>query len=252
MHFFTPGWLVAAMLFLWGFFIFLGLNSCSFLGLLLMGFGVLAAVYQLLSCLSRRNPATAKWLRRILTVCVITVLLLAGITGVFIYQASLGAPETPCDYILVLGAGVNGTTPSLSLQDRIDAAYTYLVTHPDCMAIVSGGKGSGEDISEAQCMYNALTHMGIAAHRILMEDQATSTFENLAFSLELIEAETGAAPASLGIVSSDYHLFRAGLMARQQGIAAVGIPAPTRWVHLRVNYFLREIAGVWFYFLFGG
>ena len=153
---------------------------------------------------------------------------------------------------MVLGAGVNGTVPSLSLRERINAAYDYLTAHPDSVAVVSGGKGNGEDITEALCMYNELTKMGIDGSRVWMEDQATSTFENLKFSMALIEAQTGSRPASVGIVSSEYHLFRAGLFADAQNVESLGIPATTTWPHLRVNYFIREIIAVWHYIVFGG
>ena len=101
-------------------------------------------------------------------------------------------------------------------------------------------------------MYNELTKMGIDGSRVWMEDQATSTFENLKFSMALIEAQTGARPASVGIVSSEYHLFRAGLFADAQNVESLGIPATTTWPHLRVNYFIREIIAVWHYIVFGG
>ena len=70
--------------------------------------------------------------------------------------------------------------------------------------------------------------------------------------MALIEAQTGSRPASVGIVSSEYHLFRAGLFADAQNVESLGIPATTTWPHLRVNYFIREIIAVWHYIVFGG
>ena len=90
-----------------------------------------------------------------------------------------------------------------------------------------------------------LVEHGIAPERIWMEEKATSTWENIRFSLDLIEKTTGLRPKTAGIVSNEFHLCRAGLMARRQGLTAVGIPAHTSWVSLRVNYFLREIVAVW-------
>ena len=157
-----------------------------------------------------------------------------------------------CDYVVVLGAGVNGTRPSLSLQERIDAAYDYLVAYPDPVCIVSGGQGNGENITEAQCMYNELTAMGIETDRIWLEQRATNTRDNIRFSLDIIEEETGTRPDRIGLVSSEYHLYRAGLFARSENVIANGIPAKTSWVTLRINYFLREIVAVWYYTLLGG
>ena len=85
-----------------------------------------------------------------------------------------------------------------------------------------------------------------------MEDQAVNTRENIRFSLDIIEEKTGARPETIGLVSSEYHLYRAGLFAREENVTSYGIPARTSWVSLRINYFLREIAAVWYYIILGG
>ena len=167
-------------------------------------------------------------------------------------RASVGQPDKSCQYMVVLGAKVNGTSPSLSLADRLDAAYDYLTDHPQVIAVLSGGQGPDEGISEAQCMYNVLTQRGIDPQRLWMEGRSTSTWENINFSLDLIESKTGTRPDTIGLLSSEYHLFRAGMLAKDCGVKAVGIPAPTSWLSLRVNYFTREVAGVWHYIILGG
>lgn len=147
--------------------------------------------------------------------------------------------------MIVLGAGVNGTQPSLILWERLEATRAFLQSNEDAICVVSGGQGPGEDITEAACMQAYLVEHGIDPERIWMEEKATSTWENIGFSLELIEEKTGQRPQTAGIVSNEFHLYRAGLMAQRQQLTAVGIPAETSWVSLRVNYFLREIAAVW-------
>ena len=189
---------------------------------------------------------------RLFTVLLIIGLLIAGVTEALIIRASFGSPETPSDYLLVLGAKVRSDGPSLSLLDRIRGAYDYLSAHPDTIAIVSGGKGGDEPMTEAQCMYDSLVSLGIDPDRIWMEDKATSTWENLQFSLALIEEKTGHRPEKLAILSSEYHLFRASLFARAAGVECIGVPARTSYISLKINYFLREIAGVWHYILLGG
>ena len=93
------------------------------------------------------------------------------------------------DYIIVLGSKVNGTKPSYSLQYRIDKAPEYLKSHEKTIAIVSGGQGKGEDISEALAMKQGLIKQNIAEDRIIMEDKSTSTDENITFSKPLIPAD---------------------------------------------------------------
>ena len=152
----------------------------------------------------------------------------------------------------MLGAGVNGTAPSLSLRERMDAALAYLTEHPEAVAIVSGGQGAGEDITEAQCMYDYLTAKGISPDRIWMEPKATNTLENLRFSLDLIQERHNIRPEKIAIVSSEYHLHRAKLFAGWLELEPELIPAKTVVFPLRWNYYLREVFAVWYYSLFGG
>lgn len=191
-------------------------------------------------------------LRRVFTVCLVIGLIAAGITEFFILKASRGDPDKHCDYMVVLGAKVRESGPSVSLWDRIYGAYDYLVEHPDVTAIVSGGQGADEPMTEAQAMYDALVDLGIDPSRIWLEDKATSTWENLNFTLDLIEEKTGNRPKTLGVVSSEYHLFRASLFAEKCGVEAVGIPAQTSRLSQKINHFMREVAGVWYYYLLGG
>ena len=209
-------------------------------------------VYKGLNLLAKKYPQDVRTLKRVFTCILCIGLLVVGITEAIIIDASFGDPKAHCDYMVMLGAGVRGNVPSLSLRNRIDAAYEYLTEHPDVTAVLSGGQGEGENITEAQCMFDHLTAMGIDEDRLIMEDQATSTWENLNFSLDLIEEKYGQRPEKLGVLSSEYHLFRASLFADACGVGFVGIPAKTTKLSLRVNYFMREVAGVWHYLLLGG
>lgn len=187
------------------------------------------------------------------TLCVLLILgaIAAAITAVFIVRAAHPKERPACDYVVVLGAGVRGTVPSLSLQERINAAYDYLNANPNAIAVLSGGQGPGEEITEAACMYRELTGMGIDGSRLLTETASYSTMENLQFSLQVLEETAGTRPTQIAIVSSEYHLFRAGLFAKQLGLESFGIPAKTTWFPLRLNYTLREIVAVWKYLVLG-
>ena len=202
--------------------------------------------------MARHNIVAGKVLRTILSCLLCFGILIFLGTEIIILNASKGSPETDCSYIVVLGAKVNGTAPSVSLNDRIRAAEHYLRDHPDAIAILSGGQGPDEGIPEAECMFNELTKRGIAPERLWLESNSTSTWENLNFSLDIIEEKTGIRSDSIGLLSSEYHLYRAGLFAKDCGVEAIGIPATTSWPSIRLNYFLREVAGVWHYILLGG
>ena len=196
-----------------------------------------------------KNPRTVI---RLFTILLILCLLAACVTEVFIIRASFGSPETACDFLVVLGAKVNPHGPSLALKNRIDAAYDYLTAHPDAIAILSGGQGPDEPMTEAQCMWEQLVARGIDPARLWLEGSSTNTWENLKFTRELLEANAGSAPEKIALVSSEFHLFRAQLFARRFGFDAVGVPASTTLPVLKVNYFLREAVAVWYYLIFGG
>ena len=170
-------------------------------------------------------------------------------TEVYLISGARTETEPEPAYIVVLGAQVRGDEPSRSMSDRVAAAAEYLSDHPDTVCIVSGGQGPGENRSEAVCMQEMLLSVGIEPHRVWLEDRATNTEENIAFSLELIEQTTGQRPEQLGIVSSEYHLRRADLVAQRQGCDGVRIAARTSLPLMKLNYFIREAFGIWYYAL---
>lgn len=187
----------------------------------------------------------------------VTVLLALGlivfavIEAPIIAEARTDAPED-CGWLVVLGAGLYGDRPSLSLLNRLDAALLWLQEHPDCRAVVTGGQGPGESVTEGSAMAAWLTERGIAPERIIVEEKATSTWENLNYSFDLIR-EAGAEPnGNAAILTSEYHLCRAKLMAADLGVSAYGVAAHTSWPSLRANYFIREALGVTHYRIFGG
>lgn len=141
-----------------------------------------------------------------------------------------------CDYVIVLGAQVRGTRITESLWRRLKAAETYLLRFPESKVIVSGGKGPGEDVSEAEAMAGWLEKHGIEAERIIKEDQSASTRENLKFSRKYLQRKD----SSVLIVTNGFHLYRASLIARSEGYSDVELlPASVNPVFL-LNYMVRE------------
>lgn len=132
------------------------------------------------------------------------------------------------EYIIVLGCQVNGTSPGRYLRARINKACEYLDSNPGSKAILSGGQGRGEDISEGQCMFNSLTAMGIDASRLIIEDKSSSTIENFENSVKNLENK-GVILNEIIIVTNDFHEYRAARIAAKNGIAAYPFPAKTPW-----------------------
>ena len=178
--------------------------------------------------------------------------LLLGLEVFIINRGRSDMTPLPADAVIVLGAGVNGTEPSLSLRTRLDAALDYLEAHPEIPVVLTGGTGYGEEISEAACMYDYLTAHGVEPGRLILEDQASNTAENFALSKPLLyEAGVDPAEGRVAVVTNDFHIARAELIAAREGYGdVVGIPAPLPWVHLEINYTLREAFAMVKTFLF--
>ena len=143
--------------------------------------------------------------------------------------------------VVVLGCRVYGERASLMLRERLDAAYEYLENDPEAMCVVSGGRGSGEDISEAECMYRYLVEKGIEPERIYKEDKSTSTEENMKFSLEVIKENN--LDENVAIITNEFHLYRAGLLAEDCGLSFGTAPAQTA-VWLLPTYYVRELYAI--------
>jgi len=246
------GWLLAcgALLLAAAFFRFalLGYGVTAALLLLL---AALCAAFWLLERLSRRHAGAARRLRIGLLALLILGLGCLTAAEIPVLRAARTDADPKADYVIVLGAGVNGTVPSLSLTERLEAALDYLERYPAAVAVVSGGQGPGEDITEAEAMARYLTARGIPAERILREDRAASTRENLAFSRELIARREGAAPDRVAVVTSEYHLYRSKKLASSLGMEALGVAARTRLPVLRINYFIREALATVYLWVFG-
>lgn len=169
----------------------------------------------------------------------------------FIIRDATTDSDPKRDYLVVLGAAVYQDQPSLTLVRRLEGALEYLEAYPDSIAVVSGGMGPGETVTEAQAMHDWLVEHGIAEERIILEDRATSTLENLSYSFALIRERGDVPDGNVAIVSSAYHLYRAKLMARNMEVEAAGVAAPWGYFFVMLNYFIREAFGVTHLWVFG-
>ena len=163
-----------------------------------------------------------------------------GFTAFFIVEGCIISQmhekgKAGLDYIIVLGAQVRESGPSAALKYRLDEAVEYLEDNPKTICIVSGGQGANEPYSEAEGMAQYLKEQGIDASRILLEDKSLNTEQNMEYSKALIKDG-----ASVGIITNDFHLFRAKQIARKYGLDNVcGIAAKSTPVYLP-NNMLRE------------
>ena len=178
-------------------------------------------------------PGTVKW--------PITIIVIVGLC-IFIFAegciiSGFGYKGTSdLDYIVVLGAQMKTSGPSKALALRLDKAIDYLEKNENTIVIVSGGQGSDEPVSEAQGMTDYLLAAGIERDRIIQEDKSTNTYENLLFCSKLFDKKK----VSIGVISNNFHVFRAVKIAKKMGYRQVyGIAAQSD-SFLMVNNMLRE------------
>ena len=145
--------------------------------------------------------------------------------------------------VIVLGCRVKGSVPSKALVKRCRAAAEYMKENKKAVAILSGGQGDDEDISEAECMYRLITSYGIDKERLVKEEKSTSTYENMLYTKQIID--TLDISENIAVATSEYHLLRAKMYAQKVGLSPYSLPAKSIPI-LRVPYFTREVFGIWY------
>lgn len=246
--------------------------------LLLLGAGGLCILYYLLGGILRSFKLSAFWIwlaagvalmalgfldrkmaqtgrtwfkgrrsRRAACILAAFVLLYFGVVEAMVFTGVVSRGDPGLHYLIVLGAGVYGEEPSPALRSRTETAIRYLNENPDTKAVLSGRQGPGEDISEAECMARLMRESGISEARIIKEEHSTTTVENIKNSYEII----GSTDLKVGIVTSNFHVFRAVVTARAAGGEDVtGIAAPFSGI-LLPHYMVRECLAFTVDFVFG-
>ena len=148
------------------------------------------------------------------------------------------------DFIVIHGAGLNGTDLTPLLRGRVDRAYDLWVKQDKKGVFVpSGGRGVDEEISEAEAMARYLRSRGVPDSAIVLEDRSTTTWENLTYSRDLITRLSSATPERAALVTSDYHVFRTAMYARAVGFNADGLGSKTASYYFPTA-FIREFIAI--------
>lgn len=185
------------------------------------------------------NIMNRKWSYIILSIYGIGFMITLGAMLAIYFAGRTKAAKQ--EVIIVLGCKIKGDRPSLSLIKRIDAAYAFLKDNPKATAILSGGQGADENLSEALCMRDILAEKGIDKNRLIMENQSTNTDENIRFSLKLIE--DFAFSKNVAIATSEYHQLRAKMICKRYGLTAYAQSSKTKPAILP-TFLLRELLGI--------
>lgn len=149
------------------------------------------------------------------------------------------------DYIVVHGAGLSGSKPTPLLAGRLDKGVElWEAGGRRALIIVSGGKGSDEQVSEARAMRDYLfEECGVPADAVIEEDRSTTTMENLRNSKAIMDARSGTDAYRAAVVTSDFHVFRTAEYAHKIGLSADGMGSKTARYYWPTA-FIREFVAV--------
>lgn len=204
----------------------------------------------LVNVLNRRLPL---WGRRLLIFVPLSTIYLTFtfvnfFLSSYLYGLKMHFQKHFSNVLVTLGAGlVKGDQVGKLLAGRITTTieFTHRLSHytqKKPVIIFSGGQGGSETTTEAEAMQNyALKqkHWPLAQSRL--EKRSHNTRENLMFSAKLLAQETQ--EQAFTFCTSDYHVFRAALLARSLGINANGIGSKTP-IYYRGTAFLREYIAI--------
>lgn len=173
-----------------------------------------------------------------------------GVSGIMAHSALISdGGDTPCD-ILILGSGIDGDQPDIMLRDRLLKAIEYMNENPEVNAVCCGGKSPGKPYSEAEVMKMYLLRHGIDESRIYMDEQSTSTRENIVYARELLDSIEGEG-RPLAVCTSDFHVYRAKEFAKKEGLGEIeGLAAKTPF-HIFPAFWVREFFGISRMYLLG-
>lgn len=219
----------------------------SRLGLSMSGMWPVIGVVLILCGILCDNRSLPRWLHIAWRCC-----LCAGLAAVLALECLVisgmhAVAPAGMDYLIVLGARVDPDGPSPALTRRLNAVMACLDDHPDAVIIASGGRGADEPMSEAQCIRDELVKRGVDVGRIVMEDKSASTIQNLRNSMALMDDPA----VQVGIVTNNYHVFRATRMAKKLGLTNAHGIAAMYTGHTKFHYMIREAISIVVYFLHG-
>lgn len=161
----------------------------------------------------------------------------------FVYGRIVPRPDV--DFVVVLGCGLAGRQVSTLLASRLDRAVraydaaTRAGRQP--MLLVSGGQGPDEEVTEARAMADYLTNRGLPPDRVLLEDRSRNTAENLTYSLAVMDQVRP--NHRCVVVTNNFHVLRAALLARRTGVRGQVVGSPTTW-YFWPNATIREFVAV--------
>lgn len=214
----------------------------------LSAIGCAALAFTIFLTLPFKDPKLQKLSKRLLSF-ILVLALLGGISFIaieaLIFRGAKGKPTEEADLLVVLGAGLNGMVPSAVLTSRLKVTYDYMAAHPDCIAILTGSQGDNELRTEASAMAEYLEDRGIDRSRLILEEDAHNTAQNIKFSVALMDGLDLPEEPVVMVVSNEFHLYRAVRIFERYGMDVCSLPAATPKIGLiPLNSYVREYCSV--------
>lgn len=200
----------------------LGVILCDLLGIFLLLWGLFYDKIQ-----AKTSSGFLKVLKRI--ICILLICETAFAAFLFLY-GNIDNVTYKEDALIVLGAAVQGERVSNTLKLRLDKAVAYHKKNPRAIIVVSGGKGAQEDVTEAYAMEKYLVSAGVDKTKIIREDKAASTSENMRFSKEILDSLFKEMYETV-VVTNGFHVFRSVNIAKREGIN------PVRHIHSGLEFY---------------
>lgn len=244
--------------------VYAGFGTASAFIWLLLG-GLLGAAAVGIKYYQKYPERVELWIPVSLVTLCASGLVILLVVQILIFGRIPATAESGLDYVIVLGAGVKADGLSKTLRLRLDKAVEYVAENPETVLVLSGGQGVGEPVAEAIAMQEYLAEQGVSAEQMLLESRSHSTLENIVYSRNLIEQdreekkaqwqkrrpgtafpamEVADKPTRIGIITSNFHLFRASMIAHKQGMTDVrGIAAESDRV-LMIHFCLRDCLAI--------
>ena len=211
-----------------------GIVLTVLLGIFLICWGVF---YKKIAVLTQKGVGKA------IKIAVISLLCVEFAFVVFI--AGYGRTDTATfdeDCVIVLGAGIRGEWVTYPLKTRLDRAVEYSKKNPDAVIVVSGGQGFGEIVTEAYAMEKYLLSQGVPEDKIIKEEKATSTRENMRFSKVILD-ELFDREYKTVIITNNFHTYRGVTYARMEGLGEVThLGGGIKWYNIIPSYIRESLA----------
>ncbi len=154
------------------------------------------------------------------------------LSAYFLYQ--FNRPRRNQDFIIVLGSGlINDKVPPLlasRIHKAIDFYWKQAAVNTPPTIIFSGGQGPDEGLPEAEAMQKYAVEKGIPLEHTVQENRSVNTYQNMLFSKEIMDSLKPEGKYNSIFTTNNFHLFRAGIYARQAGLNSQGIGSKLHFI----------------------